>query len=238
MALPNAGGGAHDELEVGEVVAVLGPDHEKAPLLVVARLAVQAVAAVEHEDLEGRHAVRGGERLHLVHVRGGDGRQVIGVVAVKAPLGDPQHLGKEVGVGAAAVEVVLARAEVVQHRGHTPRDGGAALGERVLGEGSVDAGVGVGVDDARKPQSVARVVHLARLGGGDLGRDARVAAVLDAQVQALHAGRVRAHHAHVLDEQVEDTLVVHAAQRRRGAGVTRVIAPPGSTHRRRGRGWP
>ena len=45
-------GGAHDELEVRQVVVLLGAEHEKTALLLLAGLAVQPVAAVEHEDLE------------------------------------------------------------------------------------------------------------------------------------------------------------------------------------------
>ena len=47
--------GAHDELEVRVVVALLRPDHQELALAV--RAPVQAVRAVEHEDLERRDAV-------------------------------------------------------------------------------------------------------------------------------------------------------------------------------------
>ena len=46
---------AHDELEVREVVALVLADHQEVALAVGA--AVQAVRAVEHEDLEGGDAV-------------------------------------------------------------------------------------------------------------------------------------------------------------------------------------
>src|SRR5438034_83314 len=46
---------AHDELEVRVVVALFRPDHQELALAV--RAPVQAVRAVEHEDLERRDAV-------------------------------------------------------------------------------------------------------------------------------------------------------------------------------------
>ena len=210
-------GRAHDELEVGEVVVVLGPDHQEAALLLIARRAVQAVAAVEHEDLERRHAVRRRQRLHLVDVAGGDRRQVIAVVAVVTALRQLQDLGKELRVAAAAVQVVLARAEVGEHRRHAARHRRAALVHRVLGERPVDADVRVRVHHARKREPAAPVVDAARLGGGDLRRHARDAAVPDADIPALDLGPGRPHHAHVLDQEVQRGLGHQAWNRTIGA---------------------
>jgi hypothetical protein len=46
---------------------------------------LEAVAPVEHEDLERWHAVRHRERVHLVDVRPLDGRQMVPVVAPVPP---------------------------------------------------------------------------------------------------------------------------------------------------------
>jgi len=43
VALPDARGGAHDELEVAEIVVIPGADHQKAPLLLVAGPTVEAI---------------------------------------------------------------------------------------------------------------------------------------------------------------------------------------------------
>jgi hypothetical protein len=82
---------------------------------------VQAVAAVEHEDLERRDAVLD-EVGDLVDVLGEDRRDVEAVVDVGALLGRRQHLREDLGVRARAVQVVGAGAHV--------RDAGrdAALG--------------------------------------------------------------------------------------------------------------
>src|SRR5881296_1533760 len=194
---------AHHELEVREVVVILGADHQEAALLVLARRAVQAVAAIEHEDLERRHAVRGGEGLHLVEMVSGDGRQVITVVAVVATFRQLQDFGKEVRVAAAAIEVILAGAEIREHRGDAARDRGAALGDRVVGERRVDADVGVRVHHARKRESSAAVVDARRGARRDAGRDALDPAVAHAEIGLQHPRRGRTYDAHVLDDEVE-----------------------------------
>ena len=94
---------AHDELEVGEVVGVVGAEHEEAALRIAVGFPVQAVAAVEHEDLERRDAVLDGDPLHLIEVTALDGRQVIAVIAPVPTVRDLEHVGEEVAPRAAAV---------------------------------------------------------------------------------------------------------------------------------------
>ena len=206
----DATGLAQDELEVGEVVGVVGADHQEAPLLVLSRLTVQAIAAVEHEDLERGHALVRGQGLHLADVRGGDRSQVIGVVAMVAAVRLPEQLGKELGVGTAAVEVVLAGAEVGEHRRDAAAHRRPALAPCVLGQRPVDADVGVRVDDAGKAEPTARVVDLGSAGDRNRGGDQREASVLDAEVDRLHLGPPRADQPHVLDDEVERCRRVHA----------------------------
>src|SRR5262249_11198092 len=76
-------GGAHDELEMRDVVAVLRSDHEK--FILMGRASVQAVSAVEHEYLERRDAAVEREMLHLIDVPGFDRRNVITVIDPEMP---------------------------------------------------------------------------------------------------------------------------------------------------------
>jgi hypothetical protein len=82
MAVHDRARGAHDELEMGDVVAVLGRQHQELVLRV--RFTVQPVAAVEHENLERRHPVFEREVLHLAEMPAFDRRHVIAVVDPEA----------------------------------------------------------------------------------------------------------------------------------------------------------
>jgi hypothetical protein len=151
---------AHDELEMRVVVALVLADHQELALAV--GRAVQAVRAVEHEDLEARHAELLDQLGDLLDVRAVHRREVEAVVDVEAALGGLQHLGVELLVRPALVQVVLAGAEIVQARRDPAHGGGLALRDRVLEQRRVDAAVHVGVDHAGKGQAVLAVVHLLR----------------------------------------------------------------------------
>jgi hypothetical protein len=133
------------------------------------------------------------EHLHLVDVGPLDGRHVIGVVAPVPVRGLSQHFGEELPVGAASIEIVLARAEIGQHSRHPARDRRLALRDRVVGEGGVDAGVGVGVDEAGEAEPPPRVEDLPGIRGGNLGPDDREAPVLHAEIHRLDRGLPRSH---------------------------------------------
>ena len=196
-------GRAHDELEVREVVGVVGPEHQEAALGIVVGPAVEPVAAVEHEDLERRHAVLDGEHLHLLEVEALDGRQVVGVIAPVPVLGGLQDVGEEVAPRAAAVQVVLAGPEIGQHRGHAAHRGGFRFGHGIVGQWRIDADVRVGVHEARKGEEAPAVEDFARVARRDLRCHEREAAVLDAEVEALDRELPRPHDADVLHDQIE-----------------------------------
>jgi hypothetical protein len=88
---------AHDELEVRVVVALLRPDHQEVALRV--RTAVQAVRAVEHEDLERGHAMLARELRDLAHVGRVHRREVVAVIDVEAPAESLSTSGKNLRYG-------------------------------------------------------------------------------------------------------------------------------------------
>ena len=198
---------AHDELEVRDVVLLVLVDHQE--FVLVARRAVQAVAAIEHVDLERRDAVLLDQHRDLVDVPAVHRREVVRVVDVEAPLRDLEHLGVEIGVGAALVQVVLARAEVVDARGDSALCSCTALGHRVFRERRIDASVHVRIDEAGERQQPLAVDDLARLLGRNFPRHPGELAVLDADVRFLHRSLVRADEADILDQQVVFLLYRH-----------------------------
>ena len=192
---------AHDELEMGDVVAVLRSEHEE--LVLRGGFAVQPVTAVKHEDLERRDAVFAREVVHLAEVRGFDRRHVIAVVDPEATLRQFQHFGHDLAVRTAAVEVVVPGADVVQAGSDAAHGGRLALAHRVLGQRPVDADMHVGIDAAGESQKLFGVEHLARVLGADFRREPRHLAVRDADVEAVHSRSVRAHHARILDHEIK-----------------------------------
>src|SRR5688572_31124643 len=87
---------AHHELEVRVVVALLRADHQEFALAVGA--AVQAMRAVEHENLERRNAMPADELWNLADMSSIHGREVVAVVDMEAPRRDLEHFGKEVRI--------------------------------------------------------------------------------------------------------------------------------------------
>ena len=129
-------------------------------------------------------------------------RQVEAVVDVEAALAELQHLGKELAVRPALVQVVLAGAEVVQAGGHAAHRRGLALADRVFRQRRVDAAVHVRIDHAGEGQPAAAVVDLLRPRHVDARRHLGHLAAGDGDVGVVHRVAVRAHDAHVLDQQV------------------------------------
>ena len=189
-----------------DVVALVRPDHQK--LVLLRRGAVQPVAAVEHEDLERRHAVIGDQMLHLVDMRGFDRRDVESIVDPELVLGLLVDLGHERAIGPAAVEVIMPRADVVEARGDAAHRGRLAFRDRILGERRVDPDMHVRIDAARERQPVLGVEDLLRLPGLDVGRKPRDLSVLDRDIEAVDRRLVRADDAGVLDDGIEN--FVHA----------------------------
>ena len=72
---------------------------------------MQAVAAVEHENLERRNAVIEREIFHLAEMAVFDRRDVIAVIDPEASIGELQDFGHEFAIGPAAIEIILRRCE-------------------------------------------------------------------------------------------------------------------------------
>ena len=64
----------------------------------------------------------------------------------------------------------------------------------------------VRVDAARERQQPFGVEHLVGILGADFRRKPRHLAVLDADIEAVHAGLVRPHDAGVLNDEIEDFI--------------------------------
>ena len=112
-----------------------------------------------------------------------DRRDVEAVVDVRAALGGGQHVGEDLAVGAGAVEVVGAGADVGEPGGDAALRRGAALGRGVLGQRVVDPPVLVGVDDAGEEVTAGRVDDRGGLGRVDPLLDRGEAAVGDGDVE-------------------------------------------------------
>ena len=208
MAFHDGARGSHDELEMGDVVAVFRTQHQE---LVLRRgFAVEPIAAIEHENLERRHAVFEREIFHLVEVFSFDRRHVIAVVDPEPSLRQLAHFGHDFAIRAAAVEIILTGADVVQAGGDAAHRGGLALAHRVLGERAVDADMHMRVDAAGKGQQPFGVEHFGGVLGADVRRKPDHLAVLDGDVEAIHAGVVRTHHARILDDEIEDFIALLA----------------------------
>ena len=193
--------GTHDELEMGDVVTVLRPQHQELVLRV--RFTVEPVAAVEHKNLERRHPVFEREVLHLAEMPAFDRRHVIAVVHPETSLRQLAHFGHDFAVRAAAVEIILTGADIIEARGDTAHRGGLAFADRILGKRPIDADMHVRVDAAGEGQQPFGVEYLAGILGADFRCQPRHLAVLDGDVEAVHPGLVRAHHARVLDDEIK-----------------------------------
>ena len=191
---------AHDELEVRDVVLLVLADHEEFALR--AGGAVQAVSAVEHEDLERGDPVLLDQHVDLADVRAIERREVVGVVHPETVLRQFEHLRVDLGVGAAALHVIAAGAHVVEARGHATLRGREALAVRVLGQRPVDARMHVRIDESREGQATLPIDDLLRVCRSQpLGHLDDLAA-LHGDIHLFHGGLARAHHFHVLDEEV------------------------------------
>ena len=100
------------------------------------------------------------EMFHFVDMPGLDRRDVIAVIDPESSLGLLEHFRHEIAVRAAAVEVIMARAYVVQARRHAAHRRGLALRNRVVGERRINADMHVGVDAAGKSEKILGVENL------------------------------------------------------------------------------
>ena len=102
----------------------------------------------------------------LAHERGdfgellrGHDREVVPVVGVRVPLGEPEDLGEDRRVRPRLVEVVAAGPEVREHRRDTADERRRGLAPGVLRVGPVDAQMEVRVDRAGQDELPARIDH-------------------------------------------------------------------------------
>mmetsp|Transcript_46993 Transcript_46993/g.134431 ORF Transcript_46993/g.134431 Transcript_46993/m.134431 type:complete len:326 (-) Transcript_46993:8-985(-) len=190
----------HDELEVAHVILVLA--HEEG--LLVRGGAVQTVAAIEHEDLEGRDVELLLRHPHLLDVARLDRGDVIAVVRPVVALGSPHDLRQELRPRAAHFQVVLPSADVGQHRRHATHRRGFGLLLGVLLELVVDADMHVGIADAREAKQARSIDAILRSAGVDALCHLDILATSDAQVQLPNRHVVvRPHDPHILDHEVQ-----------------------------------
>ena len=190
----------HDEFEVRDVVLLVFTDHQKFALRV--RGAVQAITAVEHENLERGHAEFVDQHVDLADVRAIERREVISVIDPEVVLRGRQHLGIDLGVGTAALHVIATGTHVIEARGHAALRRRQALAASVRGQRPVNASVHMRVDQARKRQFVFAVDDFTRLSGGNALGQLHHLAIGDGNVEFFDGGFAWTHHAHVLDQQV------------------------------------
>src|ERR1700730_11949430 len=88
--------GAHDELEMRNVVAILRSNHQK--VILIGRPAMQTVSSIKHEDFERGDAVVEDEMLHFINVPGFDLRNVIAVIDPESSFRLIEDIGHEVAV--------------------------------------------------------------------------------------------------------------------------------------------
>src|SRR5262245_52728405 len=87
---------AHDEFEMGDVVALLVPDHQK--FVLIGRPPMQTISTIKHEYLESGDTVVERERFHLIDMRCLDRCHVITIVDPESSLGLLENFGHEVTV--------------------------------------------------------------------------------------------------------------------------------------------
>jgi len=183
-----------------DVIAIIWAEHEK--FVLMGGTSMQPVSAIEHEYLERQDAVVEDEMFHFVDMPGLDRRNVIAVIDPESSLGLLEHFRHEVAVWTAAIEIVMARAYVVQARGHAAHRRRLALRNRVLGERRINTDVHMGVDAAREGEKIPGVENLFRLFRLDVRRQTRDLSFLDGDVEAIDRGPVGTHHAGVLDDEI------------------------------------
>ena len=185
---------------MGVVVAVVLSNHQK--ILLRIRRAVQAVRAVKHEYLEAGDTELFNQLGNFLDVRAVHGCQVKTIVHMKAPFRELEHLGIELLVGPALVQVVLASAKVVQAGRHPAHGRRLAFTDGVLLQRCINAAVHVRIHHARKGQPAVAVVRL--FGQGYIYRRRHFGnfAVVDGNVGRVHHVAMRTDHTHVLDQQV------------------------------------
>ena len=110
------------------VVAFVLADHEEVALRI--GRAMQAVRAVEHENLEAGNAEFLDQFRDFLDVGRVHRRQVKAVIDMEAVFGRLKHLGVELFVRPALVQVVLAGAKVVQAAGDALKLNGTYFGSQ------------------------------------------------------------------------------------------------------------
>src|SRR5262252_6673900 len=141
--------------------------------------------------------------FHFIDVPCLDRRNVITVIDPEMPLGLLEDFRHEVAVWTAAVEIIVPGPYIVQARGYAPHRCRLAFGNRVLSERRIDADMHVSIDATRERQEILGVEHLLRLLCRDIGGKARDLSILDRDVETIDRRLVGAHHAGVLDYEVE-----------------------------------
>src|SRR5262247_22425 len=181
--------GAHDEFEMRNVVALVWPDHQK--FILLRRASMQSISSVEHENLERCDPVFRDEILHLIDMPGFDRRDMKAIVDPEAPRRLPEHFGHELTIGAAPIEVVVSRAQIIEARGNASHCRSLALGNRVLRQGRVYSDVHMSIDATRKRETIPGIKGVFGLLGVNLRSKPRDLSILDRNIETIDRGLVR-----------------------------------------------
>ena len=188
-----------------EVVALVLANHQKLALAVARTM--QTMGAIKHENLEAGHAIlfnQHGDFFNMLFVHR---REVKAVVHMEFSLRSFQHLGVKLGIRPALVHVVLAGAKVVQAAGHAAHGRCPAFSDGVFFKRRINAAVHMRVHHAWKGQFARAVAHGFGQRYVDARRNAGELAVGNGDVGLMHHIAMRAHDAHVFNQQVIDRFV-------------------------------
>ena len=164
---------------------------------------MQAMRAIEHENLEAGHAKLFNQHGDFFDVCAVHRGEVKAVVHMKAVLCSFKHFRVKRFVRPALVHVVLASAKVVQAAGHAAHRCGLAFSHRIFFKRGINAAVHVRIDHTGESHAVLAVMH--GLGASDVNAGSHQGhlAVSNCNVGIKHHVTVWANHTGVFNQQVE-----------------------------------
>src|SRR5262249_16366474 len=137
---------AHDELEMRDVIALFGTDHQK--FILMGGSSVQAISSIKHEYLERGDTVVEDKMFHFIDVPRLNRGHVITIIDPESPLGLLENFRHELPVWPAAVQVIMPRSDVVEALGHPSHRRRLSFPNLVVGDRRIDADMHVGINTA------------------------------------------------------------------------------------------